>query len=398
MKEYKISAEEFSKASFSRLATRPNNRTAVGEGHMSAEELKKRFDKQGELFRAKFNALISIINNQGEGDSLSDFVHTRIFKDHTLTMLLDDIVSDSGKFASYLSVGDMTLIEKINEIYKNHSDHANDQDNPHNVTKKQVGLENVDDTSDAEKPVSAAQQAALDGKVDKIMTDGKTSVVYGVTSAGKNTAFEMIADKWKYSVPFRNNDRTFEIGDPVKDSNPVTLAYLKGVVDGLVGKVGNQMIDGSLSIKGDLFIEGSTYGTDVESLNVKDAVIVANADGVPLAELSGYVIRVSDEQAYGILYDPAEGCVKIGLGAFDGNVFTYGEEEAQVLATRDRIEGGNFPVWDSEHHTFVDSGKCVSDFMSKKDFNTYNENIEAALDEIIEIQEALINQYREESE
>lgn len=259
-------------------------------------------------------------------------------------------------------------------------------------------INKVDNTSDAEKPVSAAQQAALDGKVDKITTDGKTSVVYGVTSAGKNTAFEMTADKWKYSVPFRNNDRTFEIGDPVKDSNPVTLAYLRGVVDGLVGKAGNQMIDGSLSIKGDLFIEGSTYGTDVESLNVKDAVIVANADGVPLAELSGYVIRVSDEQAYGILYDPAEGCVKIGLGAFDGNVFTYGEEEAQVLATRDRIEGGNFPVWDSEHHTFVDSGKCVSDFMSKKDFNTYNENIEAALDEIIEIQEALINQYREESE
>ena len=119
-------------------------------------------------------------------------------------------------------------------------------------------INKVDNTSDAEKPVSAAQQAALDGKVDKITTDGKTSAVYGVTSAGKNTAFEMTADKWKYSVPFRNNDRTFEIGDPVKDSNPVTLAYLRGVVDGLVGKAGNQMIDGSLSIKGDLFIEGST--------------------------------------------------------------------------------------------------------------------------------------------
>lgn len=116
MKEYKISAEEFSKASFSRLATRPNNRTAVGEGHMSAEELKRRFDKQGELFRAKFNALVSIINNRGEGDSLSDFMYTGILKDHTLTDLLADIVSDSGKFASYLSVGDMTLIEKLSKI------------------------------------------------------------------------------------------------------------------------------------------------------------------------------------------------------------------------------------------------------------------------------------------
>lgn len=39
-------------------------------------------------------------------------------------------------------------------------------DNPHSVTKAQVGLGNVDNTSDANKPVSAAQQAALDTKLD----------------------------------------------------------------------------------------------------------------------------------------------------------------------------------------------------------------------------------------
>lgn len=40
--------------------------------------------------------------------------------------------------------------------------HLQDKNNPHGVTKKQVGLGNVDNTSDAEKPVSAVQQAALD--------------------------------------------------------------------------------------------------------------------------------------------------------------------------------------------------------------------------------------------
>lgn len=45
--------------------------------------------------------------------------------------------------------------------------HINDVfNNPHNVTALQVGLGNVDDTSDADKPVSTAQQAALDLKVD----------------------------------------------------------------------------------------------------------------------------------------------------------------------------------------------------------------------------------------
>lgn len=40
------------------------------------------------------------------------------------------------------------------------------QDNPHNVNKSQVGLGNVDNTSDLSKPVSTAQQSALDLKYD----------------------------------------------------------------------------------------------------------------------------------------------------------------------------------------------------------------------------------------
>ena len=39
--------------------------------------------------------------------------------------------------------------------------------NPHSVTKAQVGLGSADDTSDADKPVSTAQQAALDLKSDE---------------------------------------------------------------------------------------------------------------------------------------------------------------------------------------------------------------------------------------
>lgn len=46
--------------------------------------------------------------------------------------------------------------------------HAARTDNPHNVTKAQVGLGNVNNTSDADKPVSTATQLALDNKVDKV--------------------------------------------------------------------------------------------------------------------------------------------------------------------------------------------------------------------------------------
>ena len=50
--------------------------------------------------------------------------------------------------------------------------HLDDLSNPHQVTKAQVGLSNVENTSDADKPVSTAQQTALDLKVDKITGKG----------------------------------------------------------------------------------------------------------------------------------------------------------------------------------------------------------------------------------
>ena len=46
-------------------------------------------------------------------------------------------------------------------------EHADNTDNPHAVTKAQVGLPNADDTSDLNKPISNAARAALDTKADK---------------------------------------------------------------------------------------------------------------------------------------------------------------------------------------------------------------------------------------
>lgn len=46
------------------------------------------------------------------------------------------------------------------------TNHINDRNNPHNVTKEQIGLGNVDNTSDMNKPISTATQMALDKKAD----------------------------------------------------------------------------------------------------------------------------------------------------------------------------------------------------------------------------------------
>ena len=52
----------------------------------------------------------------------------------------------------------------INNVQNNLTSHINNKANPHQVTKEQVGLSNVDNTSDANKPISTATQNALNGK------------------------------------------------------------------------------------------------------------------------------------------------------------------------------------------------------------------------------------------
>lgn len=47
--------------------------------------------------------------------------------------------------------------------------HVQDTNNPHNVTKSQLGLGNVDNTSDLDKPISNATQTALDKKLTKLL-------------------------------------------------------------------------------------------------------------------------------------------------------------------------------------------------------------------------------------
>lgn len=54
----------------------------------------------------------------------------------------------------------------LEENYDNIEAHKAETENPHGVTKSQVGLGNVDNTADADKPVSTAQQAALDAKAN----------------------------------------------------------------------------------------------------------------------------------------------------------------------------------------------------------------------------------------
>jgi len=89
--------------------------------------------------------------------------------------------------------------------------HISDTDNPHSVTKAQVGLGNVDNTSDANKPVSTAQQTALNLKADSTTLSahvGDTNNPHSVTKA---------------QVGLGNVDNTSDLDKPVSTAQQTAL-------------------------------------------------------------------------------------------------------------------------------------------------------------------------------
>lgn len=57
------------------------------------------------------------------------------------------------------------LVDAVSEL----SEHPEDGENPHGVTAEQLGLGNVDNTSDADKPISRETQLALDGITEQLV-------------------------------------------------------------------------------------------------------------------------------------------------------------------------------------------------------------------------------------
>lgn len=95
------------------------------------------------------------------------------------------------------------ITSDIDAVQTNLETHINNKSNPHEVTKDQVGLGNVDNTSDANKPISNATQTALNGKFSA--TDGNALkqrvdnipelVATGITVASDNDSVNISLDK-----------------------------------------------------------------------------------------------------------------------------------------------------------------------------------------------------------
>ncbi|MGN0016533.1 MAG: hypothetical protein ACI37O_04260 [Candidatus Avelusimicrobium sp.] len=97
---------------------------------------------------------------------------------------LNDIYIWDPVIHNWVSVGRLGwLPEEFQNFKETVQEHMDDTDNPHRVTKAQVGLDKADNTADADKPVSNAVQAALDKKQDKLSAAQLAAANSGVTAA-----------------------------------------------------------------------------------------------------------------------------------------------------------------------------------------------------------------------
>ncbi len=85
-----------------------------------------------------------------------------------------------------------TLTE--NNIQENLSDHIVNKSNPHNVTSEQLNLGNVDNTSDIDKPVSTAQQTAIDLATSNHNTSTTSHIDIRNLISGLTTRLNALAD------------------------------------------------------------------------------------------------------------------------------------------------------------------------------------------------------------
>jgi len=73
-------------------------------------------------------------------------------------------VSNAVIIAALTGTSHTVLSDKGTNTHAQLDSHLSNNSNPHSVTKTQVGLSNVDNTSDVNKPVSTATQTALNLK------------------------------------------------------------------------------------------------------------------------------------------------------------------------------------------------------------------------------------------
>ncbi|QYW00800.1 minor tail protein [Gordonia phage Sahara] len=131
-------------------------------------------------------------------------------------MLMDDDPSDPGSWV--LQVAPTDAVSSVNGYQGIVV-----------LGKGDVGLGNVDNTSDANKPISGPQSDALATKVDKRTG---MNVVYTNGADGNPSGQNFTSAATNFTIPIRNGAGQFLVGTPTDPAHPATKGYTDTALSG----------------------------------------------------------------------------------------------------------------------------------------------------------------------
>jgi hypothetical protein len=147
-------------------------------------------------------------------EQVQDIVGAMIIDTSSIDVTYDDAGNTVSMQVIQTAIDHTNLQNKGTNTHAQIDSHIASTSNPHSVTKAQVGLSNVDNTSDLNKPISTATQTALNGKENTI-TAGVTSQYYR-----GDKSFQTL-DKTAVGLP--NVDNTSDANKPVSTATQTAL-------------------------------------------------------------------------------------------------------------------------------------------------------------------------------
>lgn len=219
------------------------------------------FDNPNNIEYPTTNAVANFVKNITDNIELNTYSKNDI--DNKLALKQNS--SDTN-----LNTVDKTIVGAINYLNDNSNkliDHIKNKNNPHNVTKEQLGLDQIDNTSDKNKPISDLTQQALnniDNKLNDINID--LSNKQNKLIAGKNINITnniiKVVDLNKTDIGLDQIDNTSDI------DKPLSKATLSAIND-LDNKLSNNISTGDNQLNEKIDNTNNQLNEKIDNINDK---------------------------------------------------------------------------------------------------------------------------------
>lgn len=201
----------------------PHNVTKAQIGLDKVENIAPRELPISDAVQVELNAINEALKSQQSGNSghLTDYNNPHKVTKAQIGLDRVDNTSDMEKPVSTLQQIEIDKVSSAVALKANQSDlstHVNNTNNPHSVTAAQVGLGKVDNTSDMEKPISTATQAAL-SNINTTIAGLVTKDQLDAHKSDKNNPHNVTASQ----VGLGNVNNTSDMDKPISTATQIAL-------------------------------------------------------------------------------------------------------------------------------------------------------------------------------